>query len=718
MMLSLLPSKRRRSDRRGIVLVLSAVLIVVVCALAAMAIDVGFMMLVKTQLQVAADAGALAAGNSLHLSRSEIKAVGKDFTTKHVAGGRKIRKKEAKVEIGIWDADTDTFTPSGGVGNAVRVTASRQGESLFFARVLGKQAFDTEASAIAMANPKDIAFVLDLSGSMNDDTEPAWATTTVNAAFSGTPASGVGTQVMRDVYTDLGFGSFPGTLEYLGAPLGLAQGDIAYAELTSDVGPLAQPGIGTAYRIYAGDDEQTRRERSYRWIIDHQLKRMLPGAKPAIKQANYGYWEKYIDYVLASSYVVAPQPPSDDDDDDDDDDPGDDDDDDDDTPPPPPPPPPPPTPPIGFAPSSQWLISHADSPVGALALLGAHRAGLLSMAGPMLASQVYGPAASGPGLPRVGGMYGYYSAWLPPSQDGDRIDKFNNPNKSSFPSSDDNLPWQLKNYFGYLTYTQFLMDHGRDLQPDGARYVELSVDSGKCPMHDETVAGRNFKFPPRCQPMHATRRSVIAAMDIVKQRNGSIPSAQHRDQIAIVTFDTTDGSQVRQPLTAEYVKAMKSVTKLQAVGDKGTTTATESGLILARQLLRKQSEGGTARERTTRVVVLLTDGIANAYESPESSINNFLADSAGPEGYGGGYYWLDAALMQSYQLEAEGIDIYPVGIGLGTDYDFMDRMSRLGGTAGDSNGSPRGSGNPAEYEALLTEIFREIVSLPTARLVE
>jgi len=340
------------------------------------------------------------------------------------------------------------------------------------------------------------------------------------------------------------------------------------------------------------------------------------------------------------------------------------------------------------------------------------------MSGPLLASQVYGPAADGPGLPRVGGMYGGYGAWVPPSQDGDRIERFNNPNKSSFPSSDDNLPWQLKNYFGYLTYTQFLMDHGRDLQPDGARHVELSIDSGHCPMHAESVAGRSFQFPPRCQPMHATRRSVIVAVDVAEQRNGSIPSAQHRDRIAVVTFDTTDGSQVRQPLTADYLKAMNSVTELQAVGDKGTTTATESGLILARQLLRKQSDGGTAREKATRVVVLLTDGIANAYESPESSINNFVADSAGANGYGGGYYWLDAALMQVHGLEAEGIDVYPVGIGMGTDYDFMDRLARLGGTSGDSGGSPRGSGNPAEYEALLTEIFRKIISLPTARLVE
>ncbi|MEM8864257.1 MAG: vWA domain-containing protein, partial [Planctomycetota bacterium] len=236
--------------------------------------------------------------------------------------------------------------------------------------------------------------------------------------------------------------------------------------------------------------------------------------------------------------------------------------------------------------------------------------------------------------------------------------------------------------------------------------------------HTELVAGRKFKFPPRCQPMHAARRSVIAAMDIVKQRNGVIPNKAYRDRVAVITFDSTDGSQVRHGLTNTYVNTMKSVARLQAVGDKGTTTATESGLILAKQLLRRKKDGGEARDDAKRVVVLLTDGMPNAYETSETAINKFASSSVIPDSYGGGYFWLDAALMQTNALEVEGIDVYPVGIGLGADYDFMDRAARTGGTGGKSGTSPRGSGNPNEYEAILTDIFRKIVSLPTARLVE
>ncbi len=701
---------------------MSALLLVAICAMAAMAIDVGFMMVVRTQLQVAADAGALAGGNALHLTRPEIIAVAKEFASQHSAGGRLIRDDEINVEIGIWDAATGAFAPSPDLGNAVRVTIDRAGEALFFARVIGSKSFDADARAIAMANPKDIAFVIDLSGSMNDDTEPAWATSTINAEFGPLGFPGVATDLMEDLYQDLGLGAFPGKLEYLGGPLGVKKNNMAYAELTSDIGPLADKSIPKSYRIVPGDDESVRRQKSYSWIIDNQIAQLLPNAKPAPNSAtNFGYWEKYIDYVLISSYVKSPEPPkppsppkpptppkgdpepgppsppS---------------------PPPPPPPPPPPKPPIGFQPAWPSLDRLADSPLGALALLGVNRYGLQAAPSLALFGPVYGPEASGKGLPRVGGLYGRYRATVPPGQDGDRIYRFNNPNKLSFPSAKSNLPKKLRNYFGKLTYVQFLMDHGRDLRPDGKQYVELSLESGNCPMHRETVAGRSFDFPPRSQPMHAARRSTIAAMDVLDEKNKVIPSPNYRDQVAVVTFDTVKGSVVRHKLTADYEKAMKSVTTLQATGDKGTTTATESGLMLAKQMLQPAKQGGQGRDHTTKVVVLLTDGMPNAYQSKSGDVDDFIFGDGAGETYGGGYYWLDAALMGVFQLEGAKVDVYPVGIGLGADYNFMDRAARLGGTGGDDGQSPRGSGNPAEYEDVLTEIFRKVISEPTGRLVE
>ena len=350
-------------------------------------------------------------------------------------------------------------------------------------------------------------------------------------------------------------------------------------------------------------------------------------------------------------------------------------------------------------------------------LLSSHRLGL--GATPFaVASQVYGPAASGPGLPRVGGLYGGYGAWIPPNQDDDRIDRFNNPNPGSFPGASSDVPRALRNWVGPLTYCQFLMDHGRDLKPDDAQLCELSLDSGVCRMRTESVAGRSFRFPPREQPMHAARRAIIRSLDIVSDRSSLTPSTAFRDRVALVTFDRVEASRVRRSFSTRYVDVMNDVAPLQSVGDKSMTTATESGLLLAQQMLRPVSRGGQAREGSTKVVVLLTDGMPNAYGASDREIDGFLSATPGGDFYGGGHYWLDAALMRIFQMEADRIDVYPVGVGLGTDYNFMDRMARTGGTGGSSGQSPRGSGNPAEYEQRMVDIFEKIIKKPTAKLVQ
>ena len=62
--------------------------------------------------------------------------------------------------------------------------------------------------------------------------------------------------------------------------------------------------------------------------------------------------------------------------------------------------------------------------------------------------------------------------------------------------------------------------------------------------------------------------------------------------------------------------------------------------------------------------------------------------------------------------------VFTAGIGLGCDYEFLDRMSRTGGTADDDGYGPRTSGNPMTYEAELSAIFRQIINNPQVRLVQ
>ncbi len=632
-------SEKPRSSRRAAILVLSAFLIVIMMGMIAMAVDLGYIVLVRTQLQAAADAAAMAGAASLGKPFDTIFANAERYADLNSAGRQKVQLLQEDVELGVWDTSARRFTPSADGGNAVRVTARRDkntgGEApLFFGRIFGMFSFSNKATAVAMANPRDIAFVVDLSGSMNDDTEPCWATDAENSEFASEGYPTIGNELMQQVYEDFGYGSFPGKSEYVGEYFGVAEDEWAYAELTKDKGPLADKKIDPQYRISTKDDEATRKLKAYAAIIDFQIARVMPAAKPTPSSAeSYAYWEKYLDYIM--------QP---------------------------------------------------------VTVSGGGR----------------GKSSSSAGTPPNN------RGTLPPNQDSDRITGFNNPNRSTFPSASPYAARAFWNQIGYRTYVQYMMDFGRDLKPTGSTYVPLSRHSPDCPWHSESTPGGTFRFPPREQPTHASRRALIAAMQVVRERNRGINDPDQSDWVSVITFDALNngGPVIQQSLTPDYTSAMDACTTLQAVGDKGASTATEAGLIAARDHIKSKKEGGEGRLSTNKVIVLLTDGVPNLYVSSSSEISSYIASNSDPDYYSGYANAYNAPLMQIAQMEQKKWSVFPVGIGLGTDYDFMDRMARMGGTADDAGQGPRGSGNPAEYEQRLTDIFREIITNPQVRLVQ
>ena len=116
--------------------------------------------------------------------------------------------------------------------------------------------------------------------------------------------------------------------------------------------------------------------------------------------------------------------------------------------------------------------------------------------------------------------------------------------------------------------------------------------------------------------------------------------------------------------------------------------------------------------------MLLTDGMANLKTSSNSVVSSYRSANPSSDFYGGSSdYESDAAIMQTMAMQLMGWKVFPVGLGLGCDYDFMDRLSRTGET--DTNGQgPRTSGNPVAYESELTNIFQNIITNPQVRLVK
>jgi len=359
--------------------------------------------------------------------------------------------------------------------------------------------------------------------------------------------------------------------------------------------------------------------------------------------------------------------------------------------------------------------------LGAIAGLG-----LLPSLRSHLPPMLWGDCPPGVGVPRNG----CYDKTDPPfDQDQDRIDDLNNPNHAFFPNADDDDVKYWRNTLGYITYVQFMMDWGRHRTPvlenhenavaEAGTMTPLSLASPDCPLHTESTAGGNFDFPPREQPMHAVRRALIAVVNQIKAIHAGLAAATG-DRVSLVTYDGVDANHqptIVVPLTNNFDSVMQSSTQLQAVSDIGNTTATEGGIIAARQHLAKPSEGGQGRNYTTKVVVLCTDGVPNAWHSDAKPLNDSIADYPSLDYYASGYVWYNSVLRQAADMQRKKEKLYPVGMGLGADLGFLDRVARLAQT--DEGGlSPRGTGNPADYEQQLINIFEKIIKSRSGKLVK
>ena len=302
-------------SRRGAILVWSAVIMTFMLAMTAFAVDISYMTVVATQLQNAVDAAALSGVIELPQGNAVVIATVQEVASKNKATTEIVTVKAADVEFGWYDTSLRKFTTPSATVNAIRVTARVENKALFFAPVVGQKKFTMKRSAIAILNPRDIAFAVDLSGSMNDDTEPCWATNQIAAKFGPLGYPTVAADLMQKVYDDFGFGAYPGTSEVIfQSLLGTAYDPpYAYSEATKDNGVLTVAAIPVQYRILNTDDEDVRKTKAYSWLIDEQIKVVMPVAKPTPDSNNsdsLAYWTKYLDYIIWQWEVgIKPPPP-------------------------------------------------------------------------------------------------------------------------------------------------------------------------------------------------------------------------------------------------------------------------------------------------------------------------------------------------------------------------------------------------------------------------
>lgn len=167
-----------RTQRQGAMLVLIAITLPLVVIMAAFALDVAWMQLVRTELRTATDAASRAGAKTLSLKQNvpDARRAAKEASQRNRVAGEPLQLRDTEIQFGTSRQATDTsrfnFTAGGTLLNAVRVSGNRTAGSLggpvdlFLGRVLGVNTFEPQQVATSTQLDRDICLVVDRSGSM------------------------------------------------------------------------------------------------------------------------------------------------------------------------------------------------------------------------------------------------------------------------------------------------------------------------------------------------------------------------------------------------------------------------------------------------------------------------------------------------------------------------------------------------------------------------
>lgn len=166
-----------KEPRTGAMLVLVAFMLVILLVMTAFAVDVAYMQLVRTELRTATDAASKAASEALSRTQSvdEARAAARQIASLNRVAGDELLLDDADIIFGeATQAGVGVFNfeQGGNELNSVRVLGRRSSGApsgavpLFLGGILGRDTFEPEMASTSTSLVRDIALVLDRSGSM------------------------------------------------------------------------------------------------------------------------------------------------------------------------------------------------------------------------------------------------------------------------------------------------------------------------------------------------------------------------------------------------------------------------------------------------------------------------------------------------------------------------------------------------------------------------
>ena len=182
--------------RRGTILAYLAISIVVLIAFCALAIDLGMVMIARTQAQNAADSAAFAAARSLsggaNANTTGATANGQAAANANLVLGKGVPIANVTITLGAYHYDyaSETFSPqfppvAPDNYNLPQATISLRAIRPTSRKALGISSFNVNATSIAAHRPRDTTIVLDFSGSMNNESD-LWNCESYQGAVEGT----------------------------------------------------------------------------------------------------------------------------------------------------------------------------------------------------------------------------------------------------------------------------------------------------------------------------------------------------------------------------------------------------------------------------------------------------------------------------------------------------------------------------------------------------
>ncbi|WP_339910240.1 VWA domain-containing protein [Symmachiella dynata] len=184
-------SKNESSNRRGAMAVLVGAMLVVFVAAVAFSVDVAYMQLCRTELQVSTDAAARAAGEALTRSQDmeAARQAARDLAAVNLVAMQPLLLDDADIIPGNSDFQENgswAFTPQGTPIKSIRVIGRRTRTSpsgsigLYFAKIFDQDDFEVTRASTVVRLDRDICIVVDRSGSMKWDVEGETAWTSSN----------------------------------------------------------------------------------------------------------------------------------------------------------------------------------------------------------------------------------------------------------------------------------------------------------------------------------------------------------------------------------------------------------------------------------------------------------------------------------------------------------------------------------------------------------